>query len=97
MHELGFEVVVKRKGTFVDGHERADVVQYRSNFLRKMVGLGFLNQDNAPTEEAKMALPSDLESPPHCLIDKTVIIFHDESTFQANDDQGRKRYKCNET
>ena len=26
MHELGFEVVAKRKGTFVDGHERPDVV-----------------------------------------------------------------------
>ena len=28
MHELGFEVVVKKKGTFVDGHERSDVVEY---------------------------------------------------------------------
>ena len=47
MHELGFEVVVKRKGTFVDGHEHGDVVE----FLRKMVGLGILNQDNALIEE----------------------------------------------
>ncbi len=29
MHELGFEVVSKKKGTFVDGHERNDVVEYR--------------------------------------------------------------------
>ena len=28
MHELGFSVVVKKKGTFVDGHERPDVVEY---------------------------------------------------------------------
>lgn len=87
MHKLRFHVVQKKKGTFVDGHERADVVQYRNKFLRKMVGLGFLNLDNAPTDEAKNALPSDLESPSSEVIDKTVIIFHDESTFQANDDQ----------
>ena len=39
MHELGFEVVVKKKGTFFDGHEHPDVVEYRSKFLRKMVGI----------------------------------------------------------
>ena len=48
MHELGFEVVSKKKGTFVDGHEREDVVEYRIKFLRRMVCLGFLNPDNAP-------------------------------------------------
>ncbi len=32
MHELGFEVVTKKKGTFVDGHEREDVVEYRKKF-----------------------------------------------------------------
>ena len=87
MHHLGFEVVVKKKGTFVDGHERSDVVEYRQKFLRKMVGLGFLNPSNAPTEEAKQALPSDLQCPPPDKLNKTIIIFHDESTFQANDDQ----------
>ena len=87
MHELGFEVVTKKKGTFSDGHEREDVVQYRKSFLRKMVGLGFLNPTNAPTEEAKKALPNDLEPPPTEVIQKTILIFHDETTFQANDDQ----------
>ena len=87
MHELGFEVVAKRKGTFVDGHERPDVVEYRNKFLRKMVGLGFLNGDNAPTEDAKKVLPDDIEPPRPEVMDKTVIIFHDETTFQANDDQ----------
>ena len=29
----------------------------------------------------------DLECPPDEQIAKTVVIFHDESTFQANDDQ----------
>ena len=51
-----------------------------------MIGLGFLNEHNAPTELAKQALPTDLECP-SSILDKTVVIFHDESTFQANDDQ----------
>lgn len=86
MHELGFEVVLKKKGTYVDGHEREDVVEYCKKFLRKMVGLGFLSKDNAPTEDAKKALPADIPAPTGN-VDKTVVIFHDESTFQANDDQ----------
>ena len=87
MHEMGFEVLVAKKGTFVDGHERGDVVEYRKTFLRRMVSLGFLNQTNAPSEEAKKALPSDLECPSQATMDKTVIFFHDESTFQSNEDQ----------
>lgn len=82
MHELGFAVVSK-KGTYVDGHERDDVVKYWQTFLRRMVGLGFLNEENAPTEEAKSALLSDLRAPLPEVREKTVIIFHDESTFQA--------------
>ena len=54
MHELGFQVVVKKKSIFTDGHEQ-DVVEYCKTFLRWMVGLGFLNEHNAPTEEPKKA------------------------------------------
>ena len=81
MLELGFSVVRKKKGTYVDGHERDDVVEYCQKFLRRMVSLGFLNESNAPTEEAKKALPSDLRGPPQEVADKTIILFHDESTF----------------
>lgn len=86
MHQLGFSVVNKKKGTFVDGHERDDVVEYRKTFLRRMVALGFLNRDNAPTDEAHYALPADLEIPQPGVLAKTVVLFHDESTFQANED-----------
>ena len=54
MHELGFQVVVKKKGIFTDGHEQ-DVVEYCKTFLRWMVALGFLHEHNAPTEEPKKA------------------------------------------
>ena len=52
-----------------------------------MVSLGFLKCNNARTDEALNALPSDLEAPDPSVAEKTIILFHDESTFQANDDQ----------
>ena len=59
----------------------------RRKFLRRMVALGLLNSDNAPTEDVKSALPDDLHCPEKAIVDKTVVLFHDESTFQANEDQ----------
>ena len=86
LHELGFSVMRAQKGTFVDGHERDDVVEYRNKFIRRMVGLGFINGNNAPTEEAKRALPIGIE-PQQERVDKTVIFFHDESIYHVNEDQ----------
>ena len=85
--ELGFVVKEHKKGTYVDGHERSDVVEYRKTFLRRLCALGFLNETNAPTPECAESLPKDLESLSEERIAKTVVLFHDESTFQANDDQ----------
>lgn len=34
LHELGFSIIDEKKGTYVDGHEREDVVEYRGQFLR---------------------------------------------------------------
>ena len=82
MHELGFVVVTAKKGAFVDVHERENVVEYRKIFLRSKVAMGFLNLSNTLTENAKLALPKDSQCPP-----KTVIFFHDGSTFQSNEDQ----------
>ena len=52
-----------------------------------MVSLGFLNESCTPTEEAKKALPNDIHDPSREVAEKTVVLFHDESTFQANEDQ----------
>ena len=87
MIELGFSVIRKKKGTYVDGHEREYVVDYRKTFLRRMVSLGFINKSCAPTDEAKNALPSDIHGPLPELAEKRVVLFHDESTFQSNEDQ----------
>ena len=52
-----------------------------------MVVLGFLNTINAHTPEARDA-PSDyLECPLQPVLAKAVIVFHDETTFQSNNDQ----------
>lgn len=71
----------------MDGHERTDVVEDRQKFLRRMVALGCFNADNTPTKAAKLSLPSGLHCPEKAITDKTVIFFHDESMFQANEDQ----------
>ena len=43
LHHLGFEVLTVRKGIFIDGHERPDVIDARKLFLRKMTKIGFLH------------------------------------------------------
>lgn len=78
LHHLGFRMLDHKKGTYCDGHERSE---YQGKFLRKMVGLGFLNKNNAITPEAAESLPSDLEPLTDEQIEKTMVIFHDESTF----------------
>ena len=87
LHNLGFQVIKKQKGTYVDGHERSDVVEYRNKYLRKMVALGFLNESNAPTPDATKNFPTDLEALTPEQAEKNIVFFHDESTFQANDDE----------
>jgi len=87
LHELGFEVLDKKKGIYIDGHERDDVIQHRRKFLRQMISSGFLTKETAPSEEAKQAFPDDIESPPLARREKNIFIFHDESTFNANDDE----------
>ena len=87
LHELGFEVLDKKKGIYIDGHEREDVVQYRQRFLRQLVAGGFLAAEFAPSLEAKSAFPTDIDEPSPERREKNIFIFHDESTFNANDDE----------
>ena len=47
LHDVGFEYLSPKKGSFVDGHERSDVVDHCKKFLRKIVGLGFLRKEHA--------------------------------------------------
>ena len=87
MHHLGFEVLDSKKGLYVDGHEREDVVESCKSYLRRMASLGFITKEEAPTEECKRGFPEDFELPTVDVIQKTIFIFHDESAYQANEDQ----------
>ena len=40
LHELGFEGLNKKKGVYIDGHEREDVVKHRRKFLCQLVAGG---------------------------------------------------------
>ena len=67
---------------YIDGHERADVVEHRKLYLRK---LEILSTSHAPPplcsdEDPAFVVPSTSR--------KLVAIFHDESTFNSNEDQG---------
>ena len=84
LHELGFEVLTPAKGMFFDGHERHDVVEYRGKFLRQMIQIGFLHPEQAPTPKAAAAFPPDVALALAAERDKTVVFFHDESTFHVN-------------
>ena len=52
-----------------------------------MLAGGFLVTDLATSEEAKEAFTDDIGSPPPERTAKNIFIFHDESTFNANDDE----------
>ena len=69
-------------GIFIDGQ---DVIEARKLFLRKMTKIGFLHFTNAPTEDAMKALP-DVDGPTNERRSKTVVFFHDETTFMSNED-----------
>ena len=70
---------------YIDGHQREDVVQHRQ---WQLVAGGFLSTESAPGLEAHSAFPSDIDPPsPEHRGKKNLFIFHDETTFNANDDE----------
>ena len=86
LHDLGFEILQRSKGVFIDGHERPDVVESRVKFLRTMTECGFLRADNAPTEEAARALPTDVTHMSKEEGEKRIVWFHDESAYNTTED-----------
>jgi len=34
LHKLGYSMTEVKKGVYVDGHERKDVIEYRTEFLK---------------------------------------------------------------
>ena len=78
LHHLGFNICNHQKGVFFDGHEREDVVAYRTVFLETLAKL-----DETTITPAQ---------PSQCVEDgkqRHIRVVHDESTFYANADQTR--------
>ena len=76
-----------KKGVYFDGHERDDVVKERGIFLQEMAKIGFVHPDHAPTPKSARTFPTDVSLPSTEARGKTVVFFHDESIFNANEDQ----------
>ena len=54
-----------------------------------MVEVGFLHPSEAPVPEAASAFPQSVPLPSSEVREKTIVIFHDESIFLANEDQSK--------
>ena len=84
LHLLGLHYGAYQKGTYVDGHERDDVVQYRDEFLQRMLiyERRMTKYEDAPnTADIMIAVPPHLNQGERRL----VLVTHDESCFSSND------------
>ena len=83
LHKLGFDPCSTRKGVYIDGHERSDVVEYRKLYLRR---LEIISLTHAPPPFCEDEQPTEPFIGPERK--RVVLLFHDESTFHSNEDQG---------
>ena len=82
LHKLGFLPSSTRKGVYIDGHERSDVVEYRNLYLRR---LEVLSSTHAPPPLCTDEVSEPFIGPQRRHM---VLLFHDESTYHSNEDQG---------
>ena len=88
LHDLGFvRQRTSQKSVYMDGHEREDVIQYRSEYIARLQSIERRHQIPPLPSDAVLGepLPGIVGSPgaPKQL----VTIFHDETVFQSNEDQ----------
>lgn len=82
LHHLGFRPMSHKKGVYIDGHEREDVVKYRGEYLKKLEDLESSHLPRpACCDEEMEVLPSDPS------MKKLVLLYHDESIFSVNETQ----------
>lgn len=75
LHNLGFSQKNHHKGMYFDGHERSDVVAYRSEFVSKVMELEPFCSRSGYTPVSREG-----QKP-------IIVVHHDESTFYSNADQ----------
>ena len=83
LHHLGFRPQSHKKSIYIDGHEQDDVVEYRKLYLRK---LDILSSTHMPPPSCEDALTAVQTGNP-AASKHLVLIFHDESSFHANEGQ----------
>jgi transposase len=83
MIKVGYKYGIWKKGVYMDGHERLDVVAYRTKFCATFLGL---------TDQMRFYCGDDMqtvEAPSSDVASEVVWVTHDESIFYANDDGGK--------
>ena len=75
IHNLGFSQKNHHKGVYFDGHERSDVVEYRSEFVSKIMEL-----EPFCARPGHTPILREGQRP-------IIVVHHDESTFYSNADQ----------
>ncbi|KIL65316.1 hypothetical protein M378DRAFT_55046, partial [Amanita muscaria Koide BX008] len=92
LHKLSWRYQQKKKGMYIDGHEREDVVAYRKGFVErwKEYEKRFVIYDN---DGNVLSTPTGFPVP-QGLRFRLILVTHDESTFYEND--RRKTHWVNE-
>ena len=83
LHQLGFTPKSHKKGSYVDGHEREDVVRNREEFLKMIADLKSSHKPPPPCSDEMAPIPS----PDAEFQKQLVLIYHDESIFNTNEGQ----------
>ena len=83
LHKLSWRYQQKKKGMFIDGHERGDVVEYRKGFVErwKEYEKRFIIYDN---DGNILSTPTGFPVAQGVRF-RLILVTHDESTFYEND------------
>ena len=85
LHHLSFRPQSHKKGAYVDGHEREDVIKSRKEYLTTIHNLKDKHLPAPPcSDEHPATPPPDAESRKKL---DNVLIYHDESIFNINEGQ----------
>ena len=88
LHHLGFRLRrTGHKSTYIDGHKRDDVRLYRNKYIEYVTSLESSHLP-PPAPSDVVSVSSSIHSVGNIVaVKKLVTIFHDECSFQSNDDQ----------
>ena len=83
LHKLSWRYRQKKKGMYIDGHERADVVEYRKGFVERWREYErrfviYENDGNVLSTPTGFPVPQGVRF-------RLILVTHDESTFYEND------------